>query len=118
MVLKNEEERYLLKNETPKEGSFSPNGTLWSLFVDGSSCENGSRVGLIVLAPDGIDIEYALKFNFKDSNNESRYEALPASLSLARALNFGQLLVHSDSKMIVNQVFGVYESKDDIMAST
>ena len=53
-----------------KEG-FSSDKDIWNLFVDGSSCESGSGAGLILSSPDGTNIEYALRFNFKVSNNES-----------------------------------------------
>ena len=35
---------------------------IWRLFVDGAANAQGSGVGLILTSPEGIDIEYALRF--------------------------------------------------------
>nr|GEV54551.1 reverse transcriptase domain-containing protein [Tanacetum cinerariifolium] len=48
----------------------------WTLFTDGSSCVDGSGVGLILTNPDGVEFTYALRFQFTASNNEAEYEAL------------------------------------------
>ncbi|KAK3019480.1 hypothetical protein RJ639_004879 [Escallonia herrerae] len=37
----------------------------WTLFVDGSPNINGSCAGLILNGPDGLTIEYALRFDFQ-----------------------------------------------------
>ena len=44
---------------------------IWKLFVDGASNAQGSGAGLILTSPEGIDIEYALRFRFQASNNEA-----------------------------------------------
>ena len=36
----------------------------WRLFVDGAANAQGSGAGLILTSPEGIDIEYALRFGF------------------------------------------------------
>ncbi|GKC68950.1 reverse transcriptase domain-containing protein, partial [Tanacetum coccineum] len=56
---------------------------VWKLFIDGSSNEGGSRAGLILTNPDGVEFTYALRFEFKASNNEAEYEALLAGLRIA-----------------------------------
>ena len=65
---------FLAENPTPAEGDLRPRP--WSLYVDGSSTKDGSGVGLIIKSPDGAWHEHALKFMFKASNNEAKYEAL------------------------------------------
>ena len=47
---------------------------IWRLSVDGAANAQGSRAGLILTSPEGIDIEDALKFGFQASNNEAEYE--------------------------------------------
>nr|GEV05344.1 reverse transcriptase domain-containing protein [Tanacetum cinerariifolium] len=48
----------------------------WILFTDGSSCIDGSIVGLIITNPEGVEFTYALRFRFHATNNEAKYEAL------------------------------------------
>nr|GEW45203.1 reverse transcriptase domain-containing protein [Tanacetum cinerariifolium] len=52
----------------------------WTLFMDGSSCIDGSGTGLILTNPEGIEFTYALRFRFDATNNEAKYEALIAGL--------------------------------------
>ena len=68
---------------------------IWKLSVDGASNAQGSGAGLILTSPEGIDIEYALRFGFHASNNEAEYEAVIAGLNLAHSLEVDQLEVHS-----------------------
>ncbi|GJR55546.1 reverse transcriptase domain-containing protein [Tanacetum coccineum] len=55
----------------------------WTLFTDGSSCQEGSGAELILTNPEGIKFTYALRFEFDASNNEAKYEALVAGLRRA-----------------------------------
>ena len=88
---------------------------VWKLSVDGASNAQGSGAGLILTSPEGIDIEYALRFRFQASNNEAEYEAAIAGLNLAHSLEVDQLLVCSDSQMVVRQIEVTYEAKSGRM---
>ncbi|KAL0287515.1 UNVERIFIED_CONTAM: Retrovirus-related Pol polyprotein from transposon [Sesamum calycinum] len=48
----------------------------WLLHVDGSSTAQGSGAGVVITSPQGEDMEFSIKFDFKTSNNEAEYEAL------------------------------------------
>ena len=69
----------------------------WVLYVDRSSNGQGSGAGIILTTPEGIQLEYALRFGFKASNNEAEYEALLVGLQLSAALGVEQIRVYSDS---------------------
>lgn len=64
----------------------------WVLYVDGSSSKEGSGAGLLIVNPNGEEMEYALRFDFEATNNEAEYEALIAGLSLARKLGAQQII--------------------------
>ena len=83
--------------------------------MDGASNAQGSGVGLILTSPEGIDIEYALRFGFHTSNNEAEYEAIKAGLNLAHSLEVDQLEVYSDSQLVVRQIEDTYEAKSERM---
>ncbi|XP_074323600.1 uncharacterized protein LOC141660511 [Apium graveolens] len=61
-------------------------------------------------------IEYALKLDFPITNNEAEYETLIAGLGLARAVRAKNLKVCGDSRLVVAQVNGEFDTKDDTMA--
>ena len=88
---------------------------IWKLSVDGASNAQGSGAGLILTSPEGIDIEYALRFGFQASNNEAEYEAVIAGLNLASSLEVNQLEVCSDSQLVVRQIEDTYEAKSGRM---
>nr|GEU95327.1 reverse transcriptase domain-containing protein [Tanacetum cinerariifolium] len=58
----------------------------WILFTDRSSCTDGSRAGLILTNPEGMEFNYALRFGFDATNNEAEYEALIAGLRIAEQM--------------------------------
>ncbi|XP_034218890.1 uncharacterized protein LOC117630254 [Prunus dulcis] len=88
---------------------------VWGLHVDGSANQQGCGAGLVLTTPDGQKIEYALRFDFRTSNNEAEYEALLAGLRLAKSMNAKQIRIHSDSQLIVNQVTADFAAKDASM---
>ena len=71
----------------------APNLPIWRLSVDEAANSQGSGVGLILNSPDGIDVEYSLKFGFQASNNEAEYEAVIAGLNLTHSMEADQLEV-------------------------
>ncbi|KAI5325535.1 hypothetical protein L3X38_034609 [Prunus dulcis] len=88
---------------------------VWGLHVDGSANQQGCGAGLVLTTSDGQKIEYALRFDFRTSNNEAEYEALLAGLRLAKSMNAKQIRIHSDSQLIVNQVTADFAAKDASM---
>nr|GFC48224.1 reverse transcriptase domain-containing protein [Tanacetum cinerariifolium] len=68
-----------------------------TLFIDGSSCLEGSGAGLILTNPEGIEFIYALRFEFVASNNEAEYEALIAGLHIAEQMGVQKLEAKIDS---------------------
>ena len=88
---------------------------IWKLSVDGASNAQGSRAGLILTSPEGIDIKYALRFGFQASNNMAEYEAVIAGLHLAHSLEVDQLEVYNDSQLVVRQIEDTYEAKSGRM---
>ena len=93
----------------------TPDLPIWRLFVDGAANAQGSGAGLILTSPEGIDIEYALRFGFRASNNEAKYEAVIAELNLAHLMVVDQLEVCSDPQLVVKQIEDSYEARGEKM---
>ena len=83
--------------EPAKDAQTTTDLSIWKLSVDGASNAQESGAGLILTSQEGIDIEYALRFGFRTSNNEAEYEAVIVGLNLAHSLEVDQLEVYSDS---------------------
>ena len=87
----------------------------WTFYVDGFSNGDGRGVGLLLEGPQGEVCSYALRFDFPATNNETEYEALIAGLQLTRRLGVQRIHVRSDSQLVVCQVLGESEAKDETM---
>ena len=101
--------------EPAKNAQTVTNLSIWKLSVDEASNAQGNEAGLILTSPEGIDIEYALRFGFHASNNEAKYEAVIAGLNLAHSLEVDQLEVYNDSQLVVRQIENTYEAKSGRM---
>ncbi|KAL0445442.1 UNVERIFIED_CONTAM: hypothetical protein Slati_2266900 [Sesamum latifolium] len=88
---------------------------VWLLHVDGSSTTQGSGAGIVITSPQVEDLEFAIKFSFKASNNEAEYEALAIGMRMVHESGARHLLTYSDSQLIVKQVEGTYEAKEESM---
>ncbi|KAL0349948.1 UNVERIFIED_CONTAM: hypothetical protein Sradi_4144000 [Sesamum radiatum] len=85
----------------------TPKVEKWLLHVDRSSTTQGSSAGIITL-PYGEDLEFAVKFGFKASNNEVEYEVLVIGMKMAHGVGARHLVAYSNSQLIVKQVEGTY----------
>ena len=74
-----------------------------------------SGAGVILVSPEKDKSEYALQLRFRATNNEAEYEALLAGLKLSKDMGIESLTIKSDSQLVVGQVKGEYEAKEDRM---
>ena len=101
--------------ELAKDTQTTADLPIWKLSVDGAANAQGSGAGLILTSPKGIDIEYALRFEFRASKNEAEYEVVIVGLNLAQSMEVDQLEVCSDSQLVVKQIEDTYEAKGEKM---
>ena len=78
----------------------------WTLFFDGSSRNQGSGAGVLLLSPQGEEHKYMAYLGFKATNNMAEYKSLIHGLEIALELGIRQLLANGDSQLIVKQVKG------------
>ncbi|XP_070004427.1 uncharacterized protein [Nicotiana sylvestris] len=90
------------------------NPRTWTLFTDGSSNVRGAGLGVVLVAPAGETIRQAIKCH-SITNNEAEYEAMIAGLELARELDISQIIIKSDSQLVVNQILGTYTAREASM---
>ncbi|XP_070021785.1 uncharacterized protein [Nicotiana sylvestris] len=86
------------------------NPGIWTLFTDGSSNVKGAGLGIVLVPPTGETIRQAIKFH-SITNNDAEYEAVIAGLELARELGINQIVIKSDSQLVVNQMLGTYTDR-------
>lgn len=81
-----------------------------------SSIYRGGGTGILLYAPDGIDVSLSLKLKFPCSNNEYKYEAWIIGLISALEMGFRRLCVQGDSRLIIQQVIGEFHTQIAIVA--
>ncbi|GKE27712.1 reverse transcriptase domain-containing protein [Tanacetum coccineum] len=82
---------------------------IWSIE---SSCTDGSRAGLILTNPEGVEFTYALRFRIEATNNEVEYEALIAGLRIVKEIGIRNLQANVDSRLVANQVNETYTTNE------
>jgi ribonuclease HI len=88
---------------------------VWMISIDGSSTKDMGGAGIVLVSPEKDKFEYAIQLCFCATNNEAEYEALLAALKLSKNMGIHNLTVKSDSQLIVRQVKGEYEAREDRM---
>ena len=88
---------------------------IWSVYVDGSSAQEGVGAGILFRGPDKEEFKCSIKFTFSITNNAAEYEALLAGLRLARRIWADRVKVFVDSQLVACQVIGEYEVKNPIL---
>ena len=83
--------------------------------MDGASRQTGAGVGLQLKALIGERVEQAIRLDFPASNNETEYEAILVRIDLAQSISSEKLLIRNDSQLVVRQVNGEYETRDQRM---
>ena len=101
--------------ELPQHNIRLRNEGWWILCVDGASRQLGAGIDLQLTSPTGERIEQVVRLGFEASNNESEYEALVAGVELALAVGANNLLIRSDSQLVVRQVNAEFESREPRM---
>ena len=85
------------------------------VYVDGASNQNGSGVGLVLVSPEKVVVEKSLRLDFPTTNNEAEYEALLEGMSMVQRMGGKSIRLFSDSRLVVGQVRGEFEAKDERM---
>ncbi|XP_022018817.2 uncharacterized protein LOC110918844 [Helianthus annuus] len=112
-----DEEKELLKWEAlEKEEKEKEGEAVWKLLTDGASSEEGSGAGITLISPEGIELTYAIRLDFENTNNIAEYEALLAGIRLAKKMKAKHVEANTDSQLVVKQYQGECEAKDSTMA--
>ena len=73
----------------------------WEVYVDGTSNQKGSGVGLVLMSPEKVVIEKSLRLDFSATNNEAEYEALLEGMAMVQRMGGRSIKLFSDSKLVV-----------------
>ena len=100
---------------TQSEGKGAEGLGLWSIHTDGSSNQHARGAGMVIQTSERDKIECMIRLDFPMTNNEAEYEALVARLDLVKAAGAKNMIIHCDSQVIMSQINGDYECKNERM---
>ena len=81
--------------------------------MDGLSTQHVGGIGIVLQSLEGGHLEYAIRLQFQTTNNEAEYESLLQGLELAKSLEADLVLVQGDSQLVIGQVNGTCEAKEE-----
>ncbi|XP_050254881.1 uncharacterized protein LOC126700730 [Quercus robur] len=85
------------------------------VYVNGIANQKGSGVGIVLISPEKITIKKSLRLDFSTTNNEAEYEALLMGMTMVQKMGGKATVMFLDSRLVVGQVKGEFESRDERM---
>ena len=100
---------------TPCQGNLDEreDNKTWVVHVDESSTIHAGGIGVILKSPKADTLKRKVRLHYQTTNNEAKYETLLKDLELAKSLEAESVLVQGDSQLVIGQVNGTYEAKEE-----
>jgi len=73
----------------------------WTLFFDGSTCDQGAGIGIVLISPLGKRYEFSLPIVATSTNNHAEYQALVKGLKLLREVRVDAVEIFGDSMLVI-----------------
>ena len=74
----------------------------WTLFFDGSSCGNGSEIGVVLISPREANFEFSFPIEASATNNQAEYRAILKGIQLLREIKADAVEIFGDSMLVIN----------------
>jgi len=87
----------------------------WTLFFDGSTCDEGAGIGVVLISPRGKRYEFSLPIIATSTNNQAEYQAQVKGLELLREVCADDVEIFGDSMLVINQLAVVSECQSEIL---
>ena len=72
-------------------------------------------MGLVLISPEKLIVEKSLRLGFSSMNNEAEYKALLEGMSMVQRMGGKSATMFSDSRLVICQVKGELEARDERM---
>jgi hypothetical protein len=78
--------------------------TPWTLYFDGSVCNEGQGIGIVLVSPSDVSFDLSSRLKTYCTNNQAKYEALLLGLELLNCMGVKHVKAFGDSQLVVQQV--------------
>ena len=106
---------FIAKFTLPEDDNPTNETKQWTIQTDSSLAQKRRGVGIIIVTPNGEMLRYGVQLKFPATNNEAEYEGILTGLRFGKALRAKNLLIQSDSKLVIGQIKEEYEIKEERM---
>jgi ribonuclease HI len=75
--------------------------TPWTLYFDGSVCNEGQGIGIVLVSPSDVSFDFSSRLKTYCTNNQAEYEALLFGLELLNGMGVKHVRAFGDSQLVV-----------------
>jgi ribonuclease HI len=86
--------------------------THWTLYFDGSVCNEGQGIGIVLVSPSDVSFGFTSRLKTYCTNNQTKYEALLFGLELLNCMRVKHVKAFYDSQLVVQHVLEEYQCFD------
>jgi hypothetical protein len=73
----------------------------WTLYFDGSVCNEGQGIGIVLVSPSNVSFDFSNRLKTYCTNNQAEYEALLFGLELLNCMGVKHVKAFGDSQLVV-----------------
>ncbi|KAK1614119.1 hypothetical protein QYE76_019636 [Lolium multiflorum] len=85
----------------------------WAMFFDGSVCEDGCGIGVLLVSPRGATYSFSIKLTDPCTNNVAEYEAICKGMKLLLEAGAEAVEIFGDSKLVISQLTEEYKCESE-----
>jgi ribonuclease HI len=83
------------------------------MYFDGSACEDGCGVGILLVSPQGVTYSFSIRLPAPCTNNLAEYEAVHRGMELLLEAGAEAVEVFGDSKLVISQLMEEYRCESE-----
>jgi ribonuclease HI len=91
--------------------------TPWTLYFDGSVCNEGQGIGIVLVSPSNASSDFSSRLKTYCTNNQAEYDALLFGLELLNYMGVKHVKAFGDFQLVVQQVLEEYQCLDGTLNS-
>jgi ribonuclease HI len=85
----------------------------WAMYFDGSACEDGCGVGILLVSPQGVTYSFSIRLPAPCTNNLAEYKAVRRRMELLLEAGAEVVEVFGDSKLVISQLPEEYRCESE-----
>jgi hypothetical protein len=87
----------------------------WAMFFDGSACDEGCGVGILLVSPRGATYSFSIRMTAPCTNNLVEYEAVRKGMELLLEAGAEVVEIFGDSKLVISQLTEEYRCESEAL---